>query len=202
MKKTLFWSVGLLALGLMGAPGQSNAFDVLGAIAGSGSQRAIPTNQSQIEVAFSPEDHSLDLVIKVIKSAKKDIRLSAYSFTLPEVVSALIEAKKKSVNVAVIVDHKSNISDDHSGKSKAALNLLVNAGIPLRTVASYQILHDKYIVVDSMHVETGSFNYSRAAVTRNSENVIVIWNSPQVAAMYLKHWASRYDQGLAYVSAY
>ena len=160
------------------------------------------SSEAQIETAFSPEGGGEVLVVKVINSAAKSIRLAAYSFTSPAVVNALLEAKRRGVEVAVVVDHKNNISVDRSGKAKAALNLLVNAGISTRTISRYPIHHDKFIVADGLHVETGSFNYSVDAARRNSENVLVIWNNSQVATSYLKHWQSRYDQGTDYKSAY
>ena len=169
---------------------------------------AVP-GAAQIETAFSPEAGSEALVVKVIHSAKQTIRLSAYSFTSPVVVRALIDAKRRGVDVAVVVDYKNNIMEGRNGKAKtalgkakAALNLLVNAGISTRTISRYPIHHDKFIISDALHVETGSFNYSEAAARRNSENVLVVWNSPQVAASYLKHWQSRYEQGTDYISSY
>jgi phosphatidylserine/phosphatidylglycerophosphate/cardiolipin synthase-like enzyme len=56
------------------------------------------------------------------------------------------------------------------------MNLIMGAGIPLRVVSAYTIHHDKYIVVDGKHTETGSFNFSQAAAKSNSENVLVVWN--------------------------
>jgi len=62
--------------------------------------------------------------------------------------------------------------------------------------------HDKYLVVDGVTVQTGSFNYTDSAARRNSENVVVLWNYPNVAKDFLVHWQSRFDQGVPYVSAY
>lgn len=33
---------------------------------------------------------------------------------------------------------------------------------------------------------------------RNSENVVVIWNDPALAAKYLAHWESRFKAGAEY----
>lgn len=52
------------------------------------------------------------------------------------------------------------------------MNLLTSAGIPVRTVSVYKILHDKVIVSDGRHTEVGSFNFSRAADRSNTENVL------------------------------
>nr|WP_232429593.1 phospholipase D family protein [Noviherbaspirillum autotrophicum] len=151
-----------------------------------------------IETAFSPDAGSEELVLKVINASEHSIRLAAYSFTSPSVVKALLAAKKRGVDVRVVVDEKGN----KSKSSTAALNLLVNAGIPTRTIATYAIHHDKYIVSDEKHVQNGSFNYSQAAVKSNSENVVVMWNNPDVAAAFLKHWQSRWDQGEDFRSTY
>jgi phosphatidylserine/phosphatidylglycerophosphate/cardiolipin synthase-like enzyme len=138
------------------------------------------------------------LVLKVINSAENSIRLAAYSFTSPSVVKALLAAKKRGVDVRVVVDEKGN-----KGKASiAALNLLVNADIPTRTIATYAIHHDKYIVSDDKHLQNGSFNYSQAAAKSNSENVLVVWNNPELAASFLKHWQSRWEQGVDYKSTY
>ncbi|VVE85394.1 phospholipase D family nuclease [Pandoraea sputorum] len=150
------------------------------------------------EVAFSPEAGGEALVLKVIDSAKTSIRLAGYLFTSPPVVRALLDAKQRGVDVAVAVDDKGT----RSTAARQALNLLVNAGIPTRTVSVYAVHHDKYIVIDGLHVETGSFNYTVGAAKRNSENVLVLWNYPTLAAQYLAHWQSRWEQGQPYQPSY
>ena len=153
---------------------------------------------NQIESAFSPEAGGEGLVLKVIGSAQKEVRLAAYSFTSLTIAKALISAEKRGVDVRVVVDDKRN-----RGKpSIAALSLLVNAGISVRTNASYALHHDKYIVADSRHVQNGSFNYTAGAAEANSENVLVIWNDSDLAGSFLKHWQSRWDQGAPFTSKY
>jgi phosphatidylserine/phosphatidylglycerophosphate/cardiolipin synthase-like enzyme len=160
------------------------------------------TREAEIEVGFSPEGTAEKLVLKTIDASRHSIRIAAYSFTSAGVVSSLIEAKRRGVDVAVIVDERSNLREDRSGKARAVLNLLANAGIATRTISAYPIHHDKYLVVDAESVETGSFNYTTAAARRNSENVIVIWHDASLAKAYLDHWQSRWAQGVPYRSSY
>jgi phosphatidylserine/phosphatidylglycerophosphate/cardiolipin synthase-like enzyme len=47
---------------------------------------------------------------------------------------------------------------------------------------------NKFLVIDGVHVQTGSFNYTKSAEERNAENVIVLWNQPAVASAYLREW--------------
>ncbi|KWF77601.1 endonuclease [Burkholderia diffusa] len=178
---------------------------LLAAVFLSGACAAAPVDASvatRVDVGFSPDGSGEALVLRSINAARQSVRLAAYSFTAPPVVRALIAAKRRGVDVAVVVDFKNNLQQDSSGKAKAALNLLVNAGIPTRTVASYPIQHSKYAVIDGAHVQTGSYNYSAAAARYNSENVLVVWNRPDLARSYLENWQTLYSQGQDYTSNY
>ncbi|EAA8653627.1 phospholipase D family protein [Salmonella enterica] len=151
-----------------------------------------------VQAGFSPEGSAEQLVLKTIETAQHNIRLMGYSFTSPEVVRALISAKRRGVDVKVVLDEKGN-----RGKaSVAAMNLLVNAGIPVRTVSKFKILHDKIIISDKNTVETGSYNFSLSAARSNSENALVIRDVPELARTYLQHWQSRWDMGKDWRSTY
>jgi phosphatidylserine/phosphatidylglycerophosphate/cardiolipin synthase-like enzyme len=144
-----------------------------------------------VSVGFSPEGTALQLVRQTLSEAETSVRLMGYSFTSPEVVKGLIAAHRRGVDVKVVLDARGN----QSKSSRAAINLLVNAGIPVRLNDRYKIQHDKVIVTDGRNVETGSFNYSRSADRSNSENVLVLRDVPHVAQQYLTHWQSRWAQG-------
>ena len=79
--------------------------------------------------------------------------------------------------------------------SQEAMKYINLLDIPLRTVDAFPIHHDKVIIVDGNTVETGSYNFSRAAARKNSENVVVLKNMPDVAAQYLEHWQDRWNKG-------
>lgn len=142
----------------------------------------------ELEVAFSPSGGAETLVIKLIDSARTELRVLAYTFTSARITAALIRARKRGVDVQLVADRKNNTTDDKSGKSRAALSALANAGVDVRLISAYAIHHDKVIVADRSSVELGSFNFSEAAETRNSENVLVHWRNPALAAAYLAHF--------------
>lgn len=133
---------------------------------------------SNIDVGFSPNQNSLNLVLKTIDAAKKNICMATYSFTSKPVVAALLKAKARGVDIKIVSDEKSN------SKKYTAVHYLANHGFNIRLNSNYAIMHNKFIVVDNQTVETGSFNYSEAAVKKNAENVIVIWNNLSVASKY------------------
>lgn len=156
--------------------------------------------QPTVQAGFSPERSALQLVLNTIDAAQKSIRLMGYSFTSPEVSRSLIQAKQRGVDVKVVLDWKANNAKGSAGA--AAMNLLVNAGIPVRTVSQFKIMHDKVIITDGRNVETGSFNFSRAAARSNSENALVIRDYPVLADTYLQHWQSRWEMGEDWRSTY
>lgn len=187
LHRPLMFAVVMAALAVVGFPLLTSS---------SGAQAAcVAPDGPAIDTGFSPEGSAERLVLKAIRTARYSIRLSAYSFTSPAIVQALIDAHRRGVDVAVVADRKSNLVEDRSGKGRIALDLLSGAGVGVRTIDAYPIHHDKFMVIDSEPVETGSFNYTTSAARYNSENAVVMWHVPVVAQAYQQHWQSRFNQG-------
>lgn len=157
--------------------------------------QAAPTG-GQIEVAFSPRGGATELVVKAISSAKKSILVAAYSFTSRPIAQALVAAHRRGIQVFVMVD-KSQKTERYSSAT-----FLANMGIPTRVDSQHKIMHDKFMVVDGEHVETGSFNYTASAERANAENVIVIWNNPSLANIYSMNWREHWDHSEPYQARY
>ena len=78
----------------------------------------------------------------------------------------------------------------------SAVTFLANHDVPVRVNDRYAILHNKFMVIDDKHVETGSFNYSAAAVDKNAENVLLIFNMPALAKAYKEQWQNLWDESV------
>jgi phosphatidylserine/phosphatidylglycerophosphate/cardiolipin synthase-like enzyme len=204
LARRYLWGLALALTPLMAWPDTTrHVLDGLRALvpASLPAQSVAAPADARIDVAFSPGRDGENLILRAIGSAQSSVRLAAYSFTDPDIVRALVAAKRRGVDVQLVVDEKHNLTEER-GNARSALNTLVTAGAIVRTNGRYAILHDKFIVVDGRHVQTGSYNYSRSAADRNSENVLVMWNAPQVAATYLRHWQSRFDEARPYSVPY
>jgi phosphatidylserine/phosphatidylglycerophosphate/cardiolipin synthase-like enzyme len=147
-----------------------------------------------VEIAFSPKGEAEELVLKLIRSARSDIQMMAYSYTSKPIISALLKAKRRGVRVAVAVD-SSNITDK---VAKSALSALIRTGVEVRTVTKMRIVHDRILIVDGKHLKFGSFNYAMAASAGNPENVTVFWDAPELAEVYFDHWQRRWRQGMTF----
>jgi len=142
------------------------------------------------EVAFSPSKQSEDVILRFITEAKKSVHVAAYSFTSKEIAQALLDAKARGVDVRVVVD-----KSQASGKYSAATFLAIHA-VSVRVDGEYQLQHQKIVVVDGLSVETGSYNFTASARDKNSENVIIIRNVPDLAGRYEANWEKMWKESV------
>ena len=71
-----------------------------------------------------------------------------------------------------------------------------------RTSESVSVKPSKVIIVDGNTTELGSYNFSASAANRNSENVLVNWDNPELARVYLSHFKRNYRQSEPYNTNY
>jgi phosphatidylserine/phosphatidylglycerophosphate/cardiolipin synthase-like enzyme len=129
-------------------------------------------------------------VLQAIDSARKTIRVQMYSLTLQEIVNKLATAKRRGVDVRVIVD-LSQYRQDRNDSIR--VSNLAGAGIPVLFDTVPGLMHNKVMVIDGETVLTGSFNYTWSAEHWNAENLLVL-HDPAVAAEYLRNWNQRAAQ--------
>jgi phosphatidylserine/phosphatidylglycerophosphate/cardiolipin synthase-like enzyme len=144
---------------------------------------------ASFDAAFSPRGGGLELVLSTIKAAQKTIRVAAYSFTSKPIATALVDAHRRGVDVRVVADKNGNFS------RYTATTFLANQGVPVRLNGSYAIHHHKFMVIDGQTLQTGSFNYSKAAEEKNAENVLVVHSAPELAGKYAAEWERLWSEG-------
>ncbi len=135
------------------------------------------------EACFTPSEKCTPFILQIIKSAQRNIYIQAYTWTSQEISEMLVIMKNRGVKVHIIVD-KVNL---HKNKS---IKFLQDNGIAIMIDYVSGIAHNKIIIIDDHTVITGSFNFSKAADTRNVENVLKI-QSPKLTQEYLKNWEKR-----------
>src|SRR5262245_59194892 len=96
--------------------------------------------------------------------AQKTIDLAIYQFDLKILSDALLRAKARGVRVRVVTDSDSLDMD--------GIMALVKGGVPVVPDKRQAIMHDKFAVIDSATVWTGSMNYTFNDAYRNDNNVI------------------------------
>jgi phospholipase D len=142
--------------------------------------------QARLQVCFTPGQDCTTLVVEAIKKAQRLVQVQAYSFTSLPIADALIAAKARGVRVEVLMD-KGQLKEPYS-----QLRHLKEAGIPVAFDTVSGLAHNKVMILDNRYVLTGSFNWTKAAQTRNAENILFI-DDPEMAALYAKNWDERFQ---------
>ncbi|MGH8751371.1 MAG: phospholipase D-like domain-containing protein [Burkholderiales bacterium] len=140
-----------------------------------------------IELAFTPDQAADRMVINAVNHAHTQILVQAFSFTHRAIAQALINAKKRGVDVQLIADAEQT--------EKISNNMIAGiAAAGIITYLDFQHLsaHNKIMVIDAggadAAVVTGSFNFTHAAQFKNAENLIILRGNPQLTAAYLENW--------------
>lgn len=138
----------------------------------------VASTNSSITVGFSPGGTATTAIMSSINNARKSIDVAAFSFTSRSVAEALRNASRRGIKVRVIADAKDSV-----GKY-SAVTWMHRQGISVRVNGQYAIQHNKFMVIDGITIQTGSYNYTSSADKRNAENVIIIHNHRSTAAAY------------------
>lgn len=120
-------------------------------------------------------------MVREIGKARESILVQAYSFTSPAIARALVEAKRRGLEVVIILD-KSQRTEKYS-----AADFVAHAAIPTFFDTKHAIAHNKVMVIDSATILTGSFNFTTAAEEHNAENLLVL-RDPDLARKYRDNW--------------
>lgn len=144
-----------------------------------------------VTVCFTPGENCEARIVEAIGAAKRQILVQAYGFTSIPIISAIRAAAGRGVEVLVILD-KSNDRGRYS-----AATYLANAGIPVWIDTATGIAHNKVMIIDRQTVLTGSYNFTKAAKTRNAENLLVIASRP-IALRFEANWNARFKLSRTY----
>jgi phosphatidylserine/phosphatidylglycerophosphate/cardiolipin synthase-like enzyme len=144
------------------------------------------------QVCFSPNAGCTQDIVNAINAARRQIVVQAYEMTSPQIKSALVAAHRRGVQIKAIFD------PDALKEPGSKVGELAAAGIPVFVDSFHKpgIAHNKVMVIDDAMVITGSFNFTKAAESRNAENLLVIHDTA-LAAEYERN----FEAHLAHSSA-
>ncbi len=144
--------------------------------------------ETQIHTCFAPDGDCMGLIVSNIDAARVRILVQAYVFTSQEIANALIRAHQRKVEVQMLID-KGAVTFRGS-----KINLLLQAGIPIRIDKTVGLAHNKIMIIDDECVLTGSFNWTDSAQTRNAENLVMIRGKTH-CSVFKENWYKRASVG-------
>lgn len=143
-----------------------------------------------VDVYYAPEDEPIDRVVGLYAHATKYIYVAVYGLTAPSVVKALVEAKRRGVDVRIITDRE-RLTDP---KQHSAMNTLRLADVPIKINRHDALMHMKQAVIDDVVNTSGSANHTTSGNRYNDERLDVITDAKltvKAREKFLAMWNDR-----------
>jgi len=158
--------------------------------------QALPA-QGTLEAAFTPGDDIEGLLIDAVDKARRQVLVQAYILTSKPLTSSLIAARKRGVDVRVLVDAGQLNKLGHE-----RIAAMLAAGVTVREETRYKSAHNKVIVIDAAGADatviTGSYNFTWSAQNKNAENILIARKNLPLAAKYVANWTRHFEEAEAY----
>ncbi len=122
-------------------------------------------------------------LIDDIAHARTSVDMAAFDLDLPQLVDALIQARRRGVAVRAVIDNE-NLVDPAVAMLTGRLQ---DRRVPVTFDRRAPFMHNKFVVIDDTIVWTGSWNLTENCTFRNNNNTIRI-KSRQIAAAYRREF--------------
>lgn len=139
---------------------------------------------TKITTYFAPENDTISPLLEEIKGASSSIHFMAFSFTHDKLGKAMRDQFKSGIPVNGVFD----TNQKNSNRGYSEYESMKEAGLAVRLDKEQGALHHKVIIIDEETVITGSYNFSKNAETRNSENLLIIKGNIEIAQAYLNEF--------------
>ena len=125
---------------------------------------------------------SLQALVSKIEAASRRVFVAMFTFTHPDLVSALCQAKKRGVDVRVVFDQESARQT-----SRTAFIRLKRNGVPCGYRTKVGLLHYKAALIDDLLV-AGSCNWTKAGFFFNHEALLFVDPVPSCHKEWIERW--------------
>lgn len=138
------------------------------------SSMSIPTPQLIVQ----PDDGTAP-VLELIRRAKETLLLKQFTFTEPEILEAVLTARKNGVRIRVMLNSKRSGGSRANDDTFAALE---KGDVEVRWASSkFYVTHEKSIVVDNQSALIATFNLCEKYFTQTRDYGVVVHDPAKVA---------------------
>lgn len=114
-------------------------------------------------------------VADALNQVQRTLDIAAFELNNPTITAAILAAHQRGVTVRMVTD------DEHGIESKdTTLGQLTAAGIPVIDDNRSALMHNKFMILDSTIVLTGSYNYTINDTYRNNNNLLMFRSQKMV----------------------
>ncbi|XP_035696064.1 mitochondrial cardiolipin hydrolase-like [Branchiostoma floridae] len=135
---------------------------------------------------FTHDTTSLSQLKQYLCSAKKTLDLCVYTISCLDLARTVVDLHHKGVIVRVLTDK------EQMEQTGSQVWYFRSEGIQVRHDNTPYFMHHKFAIVDNSLLINGSFNWTRQAITGNSENLLVT-NSRRIVRPYIGEFQRLWD---------
>jgi phosphatidylserine/phosphatidylglycerophosphate/cardiolipin synthase-like enzyme len=123
-------------------------------------------------------DDSAKPILRAIEKASKSLRVKMFVFSDPDLLKAVIAARRRGVNVRVMLNPaRKNGAEDNEEARKA----LVKAGVEVRAASpAFSLTHEKSMVVDDTTAFVKSLNWATKNLTETRDYAVATSHAHEV----------------------
>lgn len=129
-------------------------------------------------------------VVEAINQAQHTLDIAAFEWNNVAIHDAVLAAHQRGVQVRMAVDNEHTVEDDDS-----TLQALIDAGVPVVFDSRSALMHNKFMIIDSLIVITGSTNFTMNDVYRNNNNILIL-RSHRAAVAYQEEFNEMFEQNI------
>ncbi len=127
---------------------------------------------------------------QAINATQRTLDIAAFEFNNVVLTQAVLDAHRRGVQVRMVVDNEHALHKDNS-----TMRQFVEAGIPVRDDGRSGLMHNKFMIMDSRDVWTGSMNFTINGVYRNNNNLLAL-RSNRLVLSYQAEFNEMFEDGM------
>ena len=106
-------------------------------------------------------------LVSALAQTTRTLDIAAYEFNNVAITAAVVDAAQRGVRVRVVTDNEGGTEAENT-----TLAELEAAGVNIVTDTRSALMHNKFMILDSLTVWTGSWNYTINDTYRNNNNAL------------------------------
>lgn len=136
---------------------------------------------------FTHKPNSLSRLYGYLAGAVESVDVCVFVICCQDLADILVQLHRKDIKVRIICD------DEQVDITGSQIWPLRKEGISVRTDHSSYLMHHKFIVIDNQLLITGSFNWTRQAISGNQENLLIL-NHRETVRKYLTEFERLWNE--------
>ncbi len=143
---------------------------------------------AETRIYFSPNGGVEEAIVKELDKAQNSIVIAMYSFTSRPIAQELDKLRAKNVKIRIVLDK------DQETQKYSKSRYFIQRGYEVKYDTGTGLMHNKFAVIDSKILITGSFNWTAGAEHKNEENLLIL-DDPTVVKKYAERFEYLWQKG-------